>query len=851
MVNAIESKETISLTLRYLKRGMSEKYVSNIACAYATALREIISNPGQDIKQFRLFNEWKNNGTSLDTVDACVSSLAEDQACSSPDLAAPHFLSVVKRAPSAEVENQLQQIWAKVLNVQTGNIGISKNFFELGGDSVVAMRLVASARSAGICLSMADVFNHPRLSDLSRLVTAAEGATETKMQPYMPLKSAEIEGSFFQDAPLQCATSLTSVEIEKQVQQIWARALNVPACSIKTSDNFFKLGGDSFTAMRSVAFARDVDIHLSVADKFGHPILSDLSLALSVPDRLALSAKRHIRPRFSSLNLSDVEGFLEGVVCPQISSNRSNIEDALVATDIQAAMIAFGLSQKRGNIHYFTLDFDGYVNSSRLESACQAVVSHHPIFRTVFFAHQLRVFQIVLRSVPFEFQRYKCEGSIEDLSKQLINTDKSLDFAPGDGIVRFMFLERGAYNSRLIMKFSHAQYDGLCFPTVIRDLKAAYFGERIEARPSFSDFIYAVTGKNEMEAEQFWRTLLKNSSMTTFSHCKIPSYENHIDSFIVRSIPTISLTSQGITFASLAKAAWAFVLAQLSGLDDVVFGQVVSGRNLLLEGIDQIVGPCINAVPVRVRFQSSTVLDLLHLVQNQHLEAIPFETMGFLHIVKRCTGWPLWSRFGSVVQHQNLDEILTSYRFGDVNCNIGAVTAPHDVVDIAILTSLHGASIDVSLNYSKRVISRSFAEEVLESLCSTIMQFSMDVNAQLPSPSSWSTPNTRIPFPSDDGQVKQLLLCNDSQLPKASATYYQSIVERAWKFVLNIGGDCAGDDLCDPNIPFFDIWGDLFAAAQLSAFYRREGICITVEEILGHPTMHLQTILAAQRLGIK
>lgn len=425
----------------------------------------------------------------------------------------------------------------------------------------------------------------------------------------------------------------------------------------------------------------------------------------------------------------------------------------------------------------------------------------------------------------------------------MINADKSLDFAPGDRIVRFMFLERGAHSSRLIMKVSHAQYDGLCFPTVIRDLKTAYLGEKIEASPPFSDFIYAITRKDETEAEHFWRTLLKNSSMTTFSHHKTPSYENHIDSLIVRSIPPISLTSQGITFASLAKAAWAFVLAQLSGLSDVVFGHVVSGRNLLLEGIDQIVGPCINVVPVRVRFQPSTVLDLLHLVQNQHLEAIPFETTSFRHIVKQCTGWPLWSRFGSVVQHQNLDEILTSYRFGDVNCNIGAVTAPHDVVDIAILTSLHGMGIDVSLNYSKRVISRSFAEEVLEILCSTILQFSMDVNAQLPSSSSWSTPNPRIPFPSDIGQAKQQL-CNNTQTSKVSAAYYQSIVERAWKFVMDVGGDC------DPNIPFFDIWGDLFAAAQLSAFYCRGGICITVEEILSHPTMHLQTVLAAQRSGI-
>jgi non-ribosomal peptide synthetase component F len=49
---------------------------------------------------------------------------------------------------------------------------------------------------------------------------------------------------------------------------------------------------------------------------------------------------------------------------------------------------------------------------------------------------------------------------------------------------------------------------------------------------------------------------------------------------------------------------------------NVIFGHVVSGRNLSLPDIEKIIGPCNNVVPVRVDFnQTSTVLDLLTHIQ--------------------------------------------------------------------------------------------------------------------------------------------------------------------------------------------------------------------------------------------
>ncbi|KAL3477784.1 hypothetical protein BJX99DRAFT_257156 [Aspergillus californicus] len=62
----------------------------------------------------------------------------------------------------------LQGIWADVLGVETVGIRADSHFFQLGGDSVVAMKVAALARRNGLDVSVADIFAHPKLSDLAQ-----------------------------------------------------------------------------------------------------------------------------------------------------------------------------------------------------------------------------------------------------------------------------------------------------------------------------------------------------------------------------------------------------------------------------------------------------------------------------------------------------------------------------------------------------------------------------------------------------------------------------------------------------------------------------------------------------------
>jgi hypothetical protein len=143
-----------------------------------------------------------------------------------------------------------------------------------------------------------------------------------------------------------------------------------------------------------------------------------------------------------------------------------------------------------------------------------------------------------------------------------------------------------------------------------------------------------------------------------------------------RRIATVSLNSEGITFASILKTAWALVLARYLNTNNVVFGHLVSGRNVSLEGIETVVGPCLNVVPVHIDTSSTTVLQLLKQVQNQALQMIPFENTPFKQIVDECTEWPSWTRCSTIVQHQNLDESTDSVKLGNKECKVGAICPP-------------------------------------------------------------------------------------------------------------------------------------------------------------------------------
>jgi aryl carrier-like protein len=77
-------------------------------------------------------------------------------------------------APRTATERVLAGIWVEVLGLDA--VGVEDDLYTLGGDSIMAMRIVARARQAGFRLSAAQVLRHPTIAGLAAVVHPAPAA---------------------------------------------------------------------------------------------------------------------------------------------------------------------------------------------------------------------------------------------------------------------------------------------------------------------------------------------------------------------------------------------------------------------------------------------------------------------------------------------------------------------------------------------------------------------------------------------------------------------------------------------------------------------------------------------------
>ena len=75
-------------------------------------------------------------------------------------------------APRSPVEAQLAQIWAQVLGFE--QIGVHDNFFQLGGDSIRSIQIIARANQAGLRLTPTQLFQHQTIAELATVAGAAQ-----------------------------------------------------------------------------------------------------------------------------------------------------------------------------------------------------------------------------------------------------------------------------------------------------------------------------------------------------------------------------------------------------------------------------------------------------------------------------------------------------------------------------------------------------------------------------------------------------------------------------------------------------------------------------------------------------
>ncbi|MFG3506480.1 amino acid adenylation domain-containing protein [Streptomyces sp. NPDC047821] len=252
-------------------------------------------------------------------------------------------------APTTPAETALAGLFADLLGLPS--VGVHDSFFELGGDSIVAIQLVNRAREAGFALTPRDVFRHRTVAALARLTGDAPDAPRR-------------EGGAM-PAPFSLVT-LTAAERAECAAAVPGLMDAVPATPLQEGFYFHAAvdasGADGYAVQDVVELAGDVDPEAlraavqALLDR--HPLLRAAFHQLPDGRIVQLIGERATLPwRFADLSGQDAEG--RAAAADAIAAEeRAERFDLAVPPLMRAALIRHGAerSQLVLTLHHIVMD---------------------------------------------------------------------------------------------------------------------------------------------------------------------------------------------------------------------------------------------------------------------------------------------------------------------------------------------------------------------------------------------------------------------------------------------------------------------------------------------------------------
>ncbi|KAL3485301.1 hypothetical protein BJX62DRAFT_243086 [Aspergillus germanicus] len=405
-----------------------------------------------------------------------------------------------------------------------------------------------------------------------------------------------------------------STEMERTVQSLWAQVLGVENIArIGAHDNFFQMGGDSVAAMRLAATIQlEKRLDLTVGDILSHPRLSDMA---------ALLAKRAMTSPQKYMTEPDPEPF-------SLLSTVSNIEVDAVAEKCGEGFIAVTSRQSAAYVsrQVYRLSPE-LLDLQRFKKAWEILVNATPILRTrLSMGPDGRAIQVVVRGLMGW-------GTGTDLSVYLAE-DRKETITLNTPLMRYAVVTDHASDScYFVWTAHHSIYDAWTLRAITNTLADIYNSTDRSitsiATVPYSRFIRYVTQADEEAAKAFWSAQLAGDWVAEWPPLPQNEYQPLPRGRLHKTFQLPQRMASEIMDSTILRAAWSIVMSQYAGSSDVVFAATLSGRNAPIAHINEIAGPTLTTVPIRVSIDKSlAVKEFLHLMQKQSTDMIPYEQTG-------------------------------------------------------------------------------------------------------------------------------------------------------------------------------------------------------------------------------
>jgi amino acid adenylation domain-containing protein len=446
--------------------------------------------------------------------------------------------------------------------------------------------------------------------------------------------------------------------LETALAAIWQELLGL--AQVGRDDHFFELGGHSLMVITLIERLRQQGISADVRTVFGAPVLHAMaasmagerqSPALPVPPNLIPSDCRAIDPGMLPLvTLSQAE--IDRIV-RAVPQGAANIQDIYRLAPLQEGILFHHLLESEGDAYLMRsiFMFDSRARLDRFLAALQSVIDRHDILRSSMHWEGLsEPVQVVQRHAPLPIHTLTLDAEGSALEQLRTHTDPRrlrLDLRRAPLLAAFVAHDGASDEWMLALLDHHMVSDNTTLALIIAEIQQLLSGGEDQLPPAlpYRNFIAQARAVSVAEHEAYFRRQLGDIDTPTAPFGLLNVQDNGSATEEARLTLERPLASavrdaarqHGVTAAVLFHAAWAQVLAQCCGRDDVVFGTVLSGRLQGSDGAGQVLGMFINTLPIRISLGALGVGQVVRETYQRLGELLSHEQAS-LALAQRCSG---------------------------------------------------------------------------------------------------------------------------------------------------------------------------------------------------------------------
>lgn len=306
----------------------------------------------------------------------------------------------------------------------------------------------------------------------------------------------------------------------------------------------------------------------------------------------------------------------------------SDVTDVYRLTPLQAGVLLHSLAEPDSGIYVVQMRYEltGCVDVGFLREAWQSVMDRHAVLRTAIAWQDLPApVQVVLANCDVELVQTDLRDvpAAEQASRleDVLSRDRSdgfdLSVAP---LMRVLLVALGDEQHELIWTHHHVILDGWSAAVVSDEVFDAYrrltSGSPLTANPvqmTFHDHVRWLSERQTSGSSGFWQRELSGYRLPAAIDSGLLGERRNESRWFDRRLEitperfqawTAAARRYGVSLSTLIHASWAVVVGRLdeSSPAEVVIGTVVAVRDFERPGGDQVVGLCINTLPLRVPF---------------------------------------------------------------------------------------------------------------------------------------------------------------------------------------------------------------------------------------------------------